>query len=193
MKEILKAANFKGFAVSETPRKALRRETCGAPRGGKQRAVYLPEIFRQAWAFPFKRFLQFCSSPQKREGCCFPPVGFSVLRAALVHAARFSVSRSGADMRREKRLPVLRRFGGGGSAPLSRRSQPPPPVACGFSSSGGSVAYSFPEKSLLCKSFSEALLCFVFRIILAAFSRRVLLDCGARVRSAKVCGASVAA
>ena len=67
----------------------------------------------------------------------------------------------------------------GGCAPLSRRSQPPPPAACGFSSSGGSVAYSFPEKSLLCKSFSEALLCFIFRVILAAFLRRVLLDCGA--------------
>ena len=111
---------------------------------------------------------------QGREGCCFPPVGFSVLRAALVRAARFSVSRFGTGIRRNKRLPVLRRFGGGGSAPLSRRSQPPPPAACGFSSSGGSVAYSFPEKSLLCKSFSGTLFYSVFRVVLVVFSRRVL-------------------
>ena len=193
MKNVLKAANFKGFAVSETPRKALRCETCGAPRGGKQSGLSAGKL-PAGGGFSFQALFAFLFFPAGKRGLLFS-AGMIFCFAGCARAqARFFVSRFGAGLRREERPPVLLRFGGAAARRfLAALNLPRPRLAVLVLRQGGSVAYSFSEKSLLCKSFSEALFYFVFRVVLAAFSRRVLLDCGARVRSAKVCGASVAA
>ena len=55
-----------------------------------------------------------------------------------------------------------------------------------------SVTSPLPKKSLLCKSFSGALFAWFSVLFLLSFPWRVL-GCGARARSAKVCGAATAA
>lgn len=70
MKEILKAANFKGFAVSETPRKALRCETCGAPRSGNQSGLPAGKL-PAGVGFSFQAFFAVLFLPAEKGGLLF--------------------------------------------------------------------------------------------------------------------------
>ena len=192
MKNVLKAANFKGFAVSETPRKALRRETCGAPRGGKQSGLSAGKL-PAGGGFSFQALFAFLFFPAGKRRLLFSAgMIFCFAGCARARGSMFCFMLWGglAAGRAAARPPAVWR---GGCAPLSRRSQPPPPAACGFSSSGGSAASSFPENLCFANLFRKP--CFVLfsALFLPLFCGACCLTAAPRVRSAKGCGASVAA
>ena len=159
MKEVLKAANFKGFAVGNAVLSVAVRNMRRAARRKAERFV-CRKISGRRRIFLSNAFCIFIPSRRKGRAVVFRRYDFLFCGLRSCTRLDFLFHALGRACGGISGSPSSVGLAGGGSAPLSRRSQPPSTAACGFSSSVGSVAYSFSEKSLFYKSFSEALFCF---------------------------------